>query len=124
METLDFTAEEMNMILDRIISAFGLALRAGKCSVGTQTCVDNMRSGKIKLLAVASDNSDNTKKRLFDTALYHNIQVLFLPCDKLYLAQKLGKTGETSCAGILDEGFVKIIEKLYGQLHTRHTEVH
>ncbi len=123
MVTLDFTEEEMNAALDRIISAFGLALRAGKCSVGTEKCVEDMRSEKIKLLAVASDNSDNTKKRLSDTALFHKTRILFLPCDKKSLAERLGKKGETSCAGILDDGFVKIIEKLYGQVHTRHTEV-
>lgn len=123
MTTLDFTEEEMNEALGRIISAFGLALRAGKCSVGTEKCVEDMRAEKIKLLAVASDNSENTKKKLNDTSKYHNINILFLPCDKLTLAQKLGKKGEASCAGILDDGFVKIIEKLYGQVHTRHTEV-
>ena len=120
---LDFTEEEIKEALDRIISAFGLAMRAGKCSVGTEKCVEDMRAEKIKLLAIASDNSGNTEKRLHDTSKYHNVKVLFLPCDKSTLAQKLGKEGEISCAGILDAGFVKIIEKLYEQVHTRHTEV-
>ena len=118
-----FTKEELVKCEDRIINAFGLAKRAGKCVLGTEMCVENIRNEKAKLVVAASDLSDNTVKRLTDSCSFHNVELIFVSADKMLLGQKLGKKNGTSSAAILDEGFVNICHKIYNEVHTELTEV-
>lgn len=118
-----FTKQEIVICEDRIINAFGLAKRAGKCVLGTEMCVENIRNGKAKLVIAASDLSDNTVKRLSDSCNYHNVELIFVGADKIELGRKLGKNNGTSSAAILDDGFVNICRKIYNEVHTELTEV-
>ena len=118
-----FTEDELFKCEDRIINAFGLAKRAGKCVLGTEMCVENIRNKKAKLVIAASDLSDNTVKRLTDSCNFHEIELIFLNADKTILGQKLGKKNGTSSAAVLDEGFVNICRKIYNEVHTELTEV-
>ena len=118
-----FTPDEIAVCEDRIINAFGLAKRAGKCVMGSEMCVENIRCGKAKLVVCASDLSANTLKRFNDSCSYHNVELIFLKADKLTLGQRLGKNNGTSSAAILDEGFVNICRKIYNEVHTENTEV-
>ena len=113
----------MSICYEKLISAFGLALRAGKCSVGTERCVVDIRAHYAKLVIVPEDISDNTKKRIYSAVSFHGVPIIELPCSKSTLGERLGKTGGISCAAVTDEGFVKIVEKIYGEIHTGHTEV-
>ncbi|MBQ4266651.1 MAG: ribosomal L7Ae/L30e/S12e/Gadd45 family protein [Clostridia bacterium] len=118
-----FSPEELDKVKERIVSAFGLAKRAGKCVIGTEMCVENIRAEKAKLVVAANDLSANTVKRLTDSCNFHNVEILFLDFDKLELGAKLGKKNGTSCAAILDDGFVNICRKIYSEVHTENTEV-
>ena len=118
-----FTSEELEKVKERLVSAFGLAMRAGKCVTGTEMCVENIRSEKAKLVVAANDLSANTVKRLCDSCSFHNVEILFVNFDKIELGQRLGKNNGTSCAAMLDDGFVNICRKLYGEVHTENTEV-
>ncbi len=118
-----FTPEELKRAEERIVSAFGLAKRAGKCILGTDMCVDAIRSEKALLVVAASDLSKNTVKRLCDSCSFHNVELLFLSYDKNELGKRLGKNNGTSCAAVLDDGFVNICRKLYNEIHTEMTEV-
>ncbi len=123
MKNLDFSQKEIEKYSDRILSAFGLAMKAGKCVTGTELCVESIRKEQAKLVVAANDLSDNTKKKIKDSAVYHNVNCIFLDCSMNILASKLGKKCLVSCAAITDEGFVKIIEKIYAEIHTDNTEV-
>ena len=118
-----FTPEEISLCEDKIINAFGLAKRAGKCVMGTEMCVENIRNKKAKLVICASDLSDNTIKRFRDSCTYHNVDLIFLGCDKMLLGQRLGKKNGTSSAAILDDGFVNICRKIYNDVHIKLSEV-
>ena len=107
----DFSPGELEKCESRIINAFGLALKAGKCAVGSEKCV------------VPCDNSENTEKRINDAVTFHNVPLIKLCAEKKELARKFGKKSEVSCAALLDAGFVKIVDKLYGEIHATHTEV-
>ena len=123
MNTLDFTPEEIEKSLDRILSALSLSRKAGKCVTGTDMCTDSIRSKKAKLVLYACDLSDNTLKRIIDSCSYHEVQNIKLCITKDEFGRRLGKKSRISCAAILDDGFVKIIEKIYSEVHTEHTEV-
>lgn len=118
-----FLPDEISVCEDKLINAFGLAKRAGKCVMGTEMCVENIRKNKAKLVVAASDLSDNTVKRLKDSCSYHGVDLIFLNADKMTLGKKLGKKNGTSSAAILDEGFVNICRKIYNEIHTVNTEV-
>ena len=118
-----FTKDEIAVSEDRIINAFGLAKRAGKCVLGTEMCVENIRNKKAKLVIAASDLSENTVKRLSDSCSFHGVDLIFVCADKMLLGSKLGKKNGTSSAAMLDEGFVNICRKIYNEVHTELTEV-
>jgi len=124
MDKFDFTEDELASCEGRILSAAGLALKAGKCTVGTELSVQNIRDGAAKLVLMPCDVSDNSKKRIHDTCSFHETPFIVLPCDKLMFASRLGRRSAVSCAAITDEGFVKIINKIYEEVHIRLTEVH
>ena len=118
-----FTPEELEKVKERLVSAFGLAMRARKCVTGTEMCVENIRNEKAKLVVAANDLSSNTVKRLCDSCTFHNVEILFVDFNKMELGTRLGKKNGTSCAAMLDDGFVNICRKLYGEVHTENTEV-
>lgn len=60
---------------DRIYSFLGLAAKAGKLISGEETCERAIKAHKVKLVIVASDASDNTKKRFGDICRYRGIEV-------------------------------------------------
>ena len=106
-----FTPEELEIAKEKIVSAAGLAKRAGKCVFGTEMCVENIRKEKALLVIAANDLSANTVKRLKDSCSFHNVELLFVGFDKIELGVRLGKNNGTSCAAILDDGFVNICRK-------------
>ena len=42
----DFSPGELEKCESRIINAFGLALKAGKCAVGSEKCVEEILDGR------------------------------------------------------------------------------
>ena len=119
-----FTPSEIEKCQDKLLNAFGLAKRAGKCVVGTEMCVENIRNKKAKLVIAASDLSANTVKRLVDSCSFHGVDLIFANVDKAELGRRLGKNNGTSSAAMLDEGFVNICRKIYNEVHTLISEVH
>lgn len=119
-----FSNTELNNELEKkLLGAVGLAARARKCITGTEICVDYMRAGKGKLLVVASDISENTRKKLVKTAVFHKIPYTEPGIDKGSLAKAAGKKSDAAAVLINDSGFVKIIENLNVEIHITDTEV-
>ena len=94
----------------KIASLLGLAQKAGKIVSGEQTLEKALREGKIKLLLIATDASENTGKRynsMADAALVEWHAVM----SKEELGQAVGKQYRAA-VGINDEGFGRAIAKL------------
>ncbi len=118
-----FSPDELKKCKDKIVNAFGLAMRAGKCTVGADMCVEQIRSGKAKLVVAACDLSQNTIKKLNDSCSYHSVELLILSLDKAELGKRLGKQTGVACAAILDDGFVNICRKIYKEVRVELMEV-
>ena len=58
-----------------MINIIGLASRARKVTTGTDRLLI-VRKGKIKLVFLATNASDNTKKLVSDKCKYYNVQVI------------------------------------------------
>ena len=95
--------------MDKILSLLGLCKKAGKLTAGSFAAEQAVKDRKAKLVIVASDASENTKKLFHDKGSYRSVPVV-LYGTKESLGQILG-TRERAVAAVLDSGFAEAIEK-------------
>lgn len=94
---------------EKIYSFIGLAMRAGKIVSGDDSTLLEMKRNKVKLVIVADDASDNTKKLFKDKSSHRNIPQVYFST-KLQIGLAIGKSPR-AVLGIKDENFAnKIIE--------------
>ena len=99
---------------DKVLSLIGLAMKAGRCASGEMMTENETKSGRARLVIVASDASDNTKKKFQDMCKFHMVPI-YIYGDKDTLGHAMGKEFRASLT-ILDEGFADGIQK---ELNTR-----
>ena len=94
----------------------GLAMRAGRVIVGTeQICQALSKKGRVKLVLVSSDASDNTKKKLISKCEFYGVASLVVRLDTEELGRLLGKTYTPAAAAVTDENFAKELTRLAGE---------
>lgn len=90
------------------LNLVGLAYRAGKCTVGEENILKELRANKVKLLLIAKDCSAATKKRFIDKC--NTFKVPYMEADnRETLAHAIGKNERVAVA-INDKGFAKSIQ--------------
>ena len=94
---------------DKVLSLIGLSMKAGRCISGEMMTENETKSGKEKLVIVAYDASENTKKKFRDMCKFYRVPICFYG-DKDTLGHAMGKEFRASLA-ILDEGFADGILK-------------
>lgn len=94
---------------DKVLSLLGLCARAGKIASGEFSTEKAVKQGKAKLVIVAGDASDNTKKLFGNKCGFYEI-----PCriysDKESLGHCIGNEMRASLA-VLDDGLAAEIMK-------------
>ncbi len=93
--------------MNKAYSMIGLANKAGKLVSGEDAVRNSIRSGKSKLVILAEDASDNTKKRFNNSAAFYKIALMTWGL-KEELGNCIGKS-ERSVIGITDDNFSKSI---------------
>ncbi len=78
------------IIINRIYSFLGLATKAGKVISGEETCERAVKARKVRLVIVANDASESTKKKFGDICRYRGIEVRYFGEKKL-LGKYIGK---------------------------------
>ena len=96
-----------------ILQSLGLAFKAKRILIG-EDILTALKSKKVVLIILASDVSDNTKKRFHDKAKFYNTEIIEA-FSKSELGEALGK-GYVSAIGILD---IKIKDKFINFLESR-----
>lgn len=93
----------------KAMNLMGLAMRAGKLITGEELTIAEIRKQKAKLVFVATDASENTRKKIKDKSSYYEV-----PCFELFseaeITQMIGKPRKVF--GIMDAGFAKKIKEL------------
>lgn len=98
---------------NKLYGLLGLARRAGKISFGTESSKDLIERGKAKLIIIASDASDRTKKNFEDLARNYNIQFRIFG-DIENLSKSIGQFDKAVIV-IKDENFAKeMIKRIDG----------
>ncbi|MFD2760336.1 L7Ae/L30e/S12e/Gadd45 family ribosomal protein [Lentibacillus juripiscarius] len=94
------------------LNIVGLAYRAGKCSIGEDTIVKDIRQKRAKLVLLASDIGPRTQKKLMNKCHTYEVPFAFVD-DRETLSNAIGKSQRVAAA-ILDEGFAAKIQSLLG----------
>ena len=94
---------------DKVLSLIGLAMKAGRCTSGETMTENETKLGRARLVIVASDASENTKKKFRDMCKFYRVPICFYG-DKDTLGHAMGKEFRASLA-ILDKGFADGIRK-------------
>lgn len=92
------------------LGIIGLATRAGKTAAGTNSAVEAIRAGKAKLVLIANDASENTRKLVSDKSLYYKVECLVCDAGSDELGRAMGKRSSAAVA-ITDPGFVTAYKK-------------
>lgn len=64
-------------MLSKLISMISMCQKSGKLLSGEETCENTIRAKKAKLIIVANDASDNTKKKFRNSSEYYHIPLYF-----------------------------------------------
>ena len=95
--------------MDKIHSLLGLAMRAGKLVSGEDATMLDLKKGKLNLIIVAGDASNNTKKLFNDKSSYRKVNCVEIST-KSGLGISIGKDSR-AVIGSKDIGFAnKIIQ--------------
>ena len=94
----------------KILSLLGLATRSRNLVSGEFMTERSVKDGSAKLVIVADDSSDNTKKEFSDMCEYYQVHIAFVGT-KEELGKSMGKEMRASLS-ITDQGFAKSVNKL------------
>ena len=89
---------------ENTLRLLGLMRRANALSMGEENTGTTARAGKAALLLLASDASENARRRAQGFAVARQLPIITLPCTKAEFAAAVGVSGG-SMAAVSDAGF-------------------
>ncbi len=98
------------MTESKVLGLLGLSAKAGKVCFGREACIDLIQKNKIKLVVVAVDAADRTKKDIKVICDNNNTKICFYGTIE-NLSKAIGKSNK-AIIGIKEENFAKQIEKI------------
>ncbi len=105
------------MKMSKALSLISLATKAGKTASGEFCTEKEVKCGRAELVMVASDASDNTKKKFQNMCDFYEVPIYFYG-DKDTLGHAMGKQFRATLA-VTDAGFAKgIIRHLEAENET------
>lgn len=87
------------------LNLLGIAYRARKCTLGEDLIIKDIQNKKAKIVLIANDISDKTKKKMIDKCTTYEVDYIVVD-DRETLGQAMGKSGRVAIA-ITDYGFAK-----------------
>ena len=88
----------------KVASLLSLCMRARKLVAGESACEAAIRSGDAKLILIAEDASENTRKKFSNRAFYYKVPVVFYG-HREEISKAIGKENRVILA-VIDSGFV------------------
>lgn len=95
---------------ERLLGYLGLATRARKLVTGYNTCLEMIPRGKLKLIILAEDVGEKTKKKFEQKCESYEIEIR-VGLDANSMSSACGKSNK-GIFGITDQGFADSIIKL------------
>ena len=91
----------------KLISYMGFAKKSGNLIAGVNTCTFGMNRGKVKLVILAEDISENSEKKILKEIRKHNVKYVKYG-DSEELSHAAGYSGRSVFA-VCDDNFAKVI---------------
>lgn len=105
----------------KMLSYMGFAAKARKIVNGYNTCVFTMEKRRIRLLVIAEDLAENSKKKMISAANKYNVEYrIFGDSDEM--SHMTGTEGK-GIFGITDENFANVISKEIDNIQLLDREV-
>ena len=103
---------------NKTLLALGICAKARKLICGTPLICEALK-GKTKpcLVLEASDNSENTAKRLSDRCQFYGVELIRLRVGGEMLAGAVGKQGKVAAVAVTDEQLCRLVR---GTLEEEH----
>lgn len=92
---------------DTVLAALGLALRGGNLAVGEEPVAEACRTGKARVVLLASDAAGNTARRATRLA-GENVPLVLLPRDKSQVGFALGRAS-CAVAAVTEPGLAALV---------------
>ncbi|MDO5375603.1 MAG: YlxQ family RNA-binding protein [Staphylococcus rostri] len=89
----------------QFLNFLGLAMRAGKVKTGESVLIAELKKHRLKLVLIADDASDNTKKTLINKCTTYKTPYRVVS-NRYELGVAIGKEARVNI-GITDNGFAK-----------------
>jgi ribosomal protein L7Ae-like RNA K-turn-binding protein len=102
---------------EKTLSHLGLALRAGKLVNGDEGVLKAVRNGTAQIVFVASDASDNAKKKYRDKCVFYSVP-FSEEFERRELGHSIGKA-ERVVVAVTDKGLSELVRKSL----SKHAEV-
>lgn len=100
----------------RLAHALGICAKARGLIRGTDMICEALRGAQKPLLILqASDNSENTAKRLSDRASFYAVPIRTLPLTGDELARAIGKSGHAAAVAVRDPNFFRLLTEALNQ---------
>jgi ribosomal protein L7Ae-like RNA K-turn-binding protein len=93
----------------KFLSQLGLSMRAGKLVTGDEGVFKAIRSGEAKLVILAEDASENTRKKFHDKCEFYGVPLMEMGT-KAELGASIGKEMRV-ILGVVDRGFALMLQK-------------
>ena len=99
---------------EKLLQALGLCAKAGKLIVGVPLICEALKAGggkrgRVCLVLAASDNSENTAKRLRDRCAYYGVPLEMPEVDGGRLSDALGKQSRVAAVAVTDENLCRLV---------------
>lgn len=97
----------------RLVSMIGLCRRANRLGCGVDMIKDALKTGRVRLVLLASDPSQRTRKQLSDKCATARVELLSTSLTKEEMGAACGMAELSACA-VMDPEFAKAIRTLAG----------
>lgn len=91
--------------MNKFFGLLGLAYKSGNVVTGEENILNNIRQGRVKLVVVARDASNNTKKLYRDKCKFYHVNCVEYGTST-QISQAIGKINRIA-VGICDKGFAE-----------------
>ena len=94
-------------ITDKALLMIGMARRANKVYTGSDKCTEAVRSKRAKLIIIATDASDNTRKMLINACTHYSVQ--YIEYGTMADLGHITSSPITATVAVIDDNFAKAI---------------
>ena len=96
--------------IQKTLGAIGLCAKARALVIGTPMVCEALRGRKKPLVVLsASDNSENTAKKLSDKCAYAGVELVVIDAVGVTLGAAVGKRAHVAAVAVTDENLYRLV---------------